>query len=192
MNGTGNYQLLGATRDDAAGEAFDKVAKLLGLGYPGGIEIDKRARTGDPDAFDFPKTMTKKSTGFDFSFSGLKTAALNKVKTQGLPSGQKLNDFCASFQKSVVEVLVRKTIDSAKANHLKDIQICGGVAANSLLRAEMAAKCEEHGFKFYRPSPVFCTDNAAMIAAAGYRRLKRGESSPYDLPAKANLPLGQR
>jgi N6-L-threonylcarbamoyladenine synthase len=180
---------LGATRDDAAGEAFDKVAKLLGLGYPGGVVIDRLSKTGDPGAVKFPRAMTAKHTGDDFSYSGLKTAVLNHVRQHGVPQGQALADLCASFQATVVEVLVRKTRKAVRREQLTHVQVCGGVAANSCLRAEMRKAGEEDGFRVYVPPPRRCTDNAAMIAAAGYYRLIRGERSGLALNAMAGLPL---
>jgi N6-L-threonylcarbamoyladenine synthase len=185
----GGLTEIGATRDDAAGEAFDKVAKLLGLGYPGGIAIDRLARTGDPAAVAFPRTMIKKETGYEFSFSGLKTAVLVHVRAHGVPTGQALADLCASFQATVVEVLVRKTRQAARASGLAHVQVCGGVAANSRLRSEMAAAGEEDGFRVHIPPPKRCTDNAAMIAAAGAVRLARGERAGWDLSADSALPL---
>ncbi len=180
---------LGATRDDAAGEAFDKVAKLVGLGYPGGVAIDRLSKQGDPKAVPLPRAMTAKHTGDDFSFSGLKTAVLNHVRKHGVPEGQALADLCASFQATVVEVLVRKTRKAARREKLQHVQICGGVAANSHLRAEMRQAGKEDDFAVYVPPPKRCTDNAAMIAAAGYHRLRRGERGDLELNASASLPL---
>lgn len=185
----GVLEELGATRDDAAGEAFDKVAKLVGLGYPGGVAVDRLARTGDPDKVPMPRLMTGKRTGDDFSFSGVKTAVLNHVRANGVPQGQDLADLCASFQATVVEVLVRKTRRAARRERLEHVQVCGGVAANSLLRQEMRRAGLEDGFEVYIPTPKRCTDNAAMIAAAGYHHLVRGERSSLELNANPNLPL---
>lgn len=185
----GVLQELGATRDDAAGEAFDKVAKLLGLGYPGGVVIDRLAAQGDPTAIAFPRAMTKKETGYEFSYSGLKTAVLVHVREHGVPEGQALADLCASFQDTVVEVLVRKTRMAVRDHGLEHVQICGGVAANSRLRAAMAEAGAEDGFRVYVPPPKRCTDNAAMIAAAGCFRLQRGASSMLSLQADSALPL---
>jgi len=180
---------LGATRDDAAGEAFDKGAKLLGLGYPGGVVVDRLAQTGDPSKHVFPRAMVAASTGAEFSFSGLKTALLHYVRAHGVPEGQALADLCASYQAAIVEVLVRKTRRIARRERLEHVQVCGGVAANSGLRAGLRAAGIEDGFAVYIPSPARCTDNAAMIAAAGYHRLLRGERAALDLDAIPSAPL---
>jgi N6-L-threonylcarbamoyladenine synthase len=185
----GVFRELGSTRDDAAGEAFDKVAKLLGLGYPGGVFIDRLAATGDPAAVAFPRAMTTPETGYDFSFSGLKTAVLNHVRAHGVPTGQGLADLCASFQATVVEVLVRKTRKAAQREKLGHVQVCGGVAANSGLRAEMRRAGAEDELAIYIPPMKRCTDNASMIAAAGYHRLRRGQRHGFELGADASLPL---
>jgi N6-L-threonylcarbamoyladenine synthase len=184
----GKYQELGRTLDDAAGEAFDKVAKLLGLGYPGGAKIDKLAKTGDIAALKLPRPLPKK-TDVDFSFSGMKTWMLTWVKEHGVPEGQALSDVCASFQHAVVTSLVSKTREAVRQAGVRQVQIAGGVAANSHLRAEMQRAGAEDGFEVFVPPPRRCTDNAAMIAAAGYFHLARGERAPLDLRAEAVLPL---
>lgn len=180
---------LGATRDDAAGEAFDKGAKLLGLGYPGGVMIDKLAQSGDPKAVKFPRAMTQAVHTAEFSFSGLKTSLLHHVRKHGVPSGQALADLCASYQAAIVELLVRQTRRIARAQGLAHVQVCGGVAANSGLRAGLRTAGAEDGFRVYIPPPSRCTDNAAMIAAAGYHRLVRGERAGLDLDAIPSLAL---
>ena len=185
----GHLVELGATRDDAAGEAFDKGAKLLGLGYPGGAVIDRLAAGGDPTAVAFPRAMTAGSTGAEFSFSGLKTSLLHHVRAHGVPQGQALADLCASYQAAIVEVLVRKTRRTARAERLEHVQVCGGVAANAGLRAAMRAAGAEDGFAVHIPPPRRCTDNAAMIAAAGFHHLARGERAGLDLDASPTAPL---
>ncbi|HTR52348.1 MAG TPA: tRNA (adenosine(37)-N6)-threonylcarbamoyltransferase complex transferase subunit TsaD [Kofleriaceae bacterium] len=189
VNDHGSLVELGRTRDDAAGEAFDKGAKLLGLGYPGGAVIDRLAHTGDPHAVEFPRAMTAGEHGSDFSFSGLKTALLHHVRAHGVPDGRALADLCASYQAAIVEVLVRKTRRAARRLQLHHVQLCGGVAANSALRSAMVAAGVEDDFRVYVPPPARCTDNAAMIAAAGYHRLARGERDGLDLDAKPSAPL---
>ncbi len=192
VNGHADVVELGATRDDAAGEAFDKGAKLLGLGYPGGAVIDRLARGGDPRAVAFPRAMTAGEHGADFSFSGLKTSLLHHVRAHGVPEGQALADLCASYQAAIIEVLVRKTRRAARREGLAHVQLCGGVAANSGLRAAMIAAGAEDGFRVHVPPPARCTDNAAMIAAAGYHRLVRGERHGLDLDAVPSAPLPRR
>jgi N6-L-threonylcarbamoyladenine synthase len=192
VNDHGDVVELGATRDDAAGEAFDKGAKLLGLGYPGGVVIDRLARSGDPKAIAFPKAMTTGATGHAMSFSGLKTSLLHHVRAHGVPEGQGLADLCASYQAAIVELLVRKTRRAARREQLYHVQICGGVAANSGLRAEMRAAGAEDGFQVFVPPPARCTDNAAMIAAAGFHRLTRGDRAGLDLDAAPSAPLPRR
>jgi N6-L-threonylcarbamoyladenine synthase len=189
VNDHGSLIELGATRDDAAGEAFDKGAKLLGLGYPGGAVLDQLAKSGDPKAVAFPRSMMGGEHGAEFSFSGLKTSLLHHVRAHGIPEGQALADLCASYQAAIVEVLVRKTRRAARAQGLEYVQVCGGVAANSALRAALRAAGDEDGFKVYVPPPARCTDNAAMIAAAGYHRLVRGERDGLDLNAAPTSPL---
>jgi N6-L-threonylcarbamoyladenine synthase len=201
----GQYRLLGRTRDDAAGEAFDKVAKFLGLGYPGGPLIEDRARKGDPDTIRFPRPLPQ-GGAYDFSFSGLKTAVVNYVKGLGYRvegrEGPHLNprpftldpaliaDICAGFQEAVVDALVRVTLAAAKASASSRIVVAGGVACNGRLRSKLTQRAADERIEVYYPTPSLCTDNAAMIAAAGYPRLLRGERAPLSLNADADLALG--
>jgi tRNA N6-adenosine threonylcarbamoyltransferase len=188
IDGPGQTRLLGATRDDAAGEAFDKVGKLLGLGYPGGVAIDKRAATGNPQAVALPRALPGRDD-LDFSFSGLKTAVATLLARDGLPEGQAMNDFCASFQTAVVDVLVRKSRRALVREGLGSLVVCGGVAANRGLRAALAAAAKEDGFALHIPPPRYCTDNAAMIAAAGAQLFQRGARAGLDLSVDPGLPL---
>lgn len=190
----GEYTLLGRTRDDAAGEAFDKVAKLLGLPYPGGVEIDRLAKNGDPEAIDFPRPMATHQS-LDFSFSGLKTAVLQHVETHGQPADeQAMADLCASFQQAVVDVLVLKTLRAASAHRIERVVVSGGVACNSQLRAQMRAAGERAGVEIFIAPARLCTDNAAMLgAAAGFYLAKlQGEGfSAHELKADGNMRLGE-
>ena len=188
----GEYEIIGQTRDDAAGEAFDKVARAIGLGYPGGPKIDKAAREGNPNAFSFPQAKIGDAE-YDFSFSGLKSSVLNIIN-QAKMQGQELvqADVAASFQKAVVEVLVGHAIKACKEYGYDKLAIAGGVASNSGLRELMEKECKANNIKFYRPSPVLCTDNAAMIGAAAYYEYKKGVRFGLDMNAVPNLPLGDR
>ncbi|HHY36803.1 MAG TPA: tRNA (adenosine(37)-N6)-threonylcarbamoyltransferase complex transferase subunit TsaD [Firmicutes bacterium] len=185
----GRYRLLGQTRDDAAGEAFDKVARVLGLGYPGGPRIEAVAREGNPEAIAFPRAVVKDAP-FAFSFSGVKTAVLNylnRCRQRGETIA--VADVAASFQAAVVEVLVERTLAAAAACGVDRVAVCGGVAANSALRSLFQARSAEAGIEVLYPPPVLCTDNAAMIASVGYYRLQAGHTASLDLNAVASLPL---
>ncbi len=174
-----DFQLLGRTRDDAAGEAFDKVAKLLGLSYPGGPNVSENALTGDPEYVRFPRARLDENS-LDFSFSGVKTAVLNYVNQQHRKDNElRINDICASFQEAVVDVLVEKTISAAKQNNIHTVVIGGGVSANERLREVFETRCNVHGFSFFAPQPIYCTDNAAMIAFAGFHAFNH--SGPISL-----------
>ncbi len=191
VDGFGMYVELGRTRDDAAGEAYDKVAKLLGFGYPGGPIIDSLAQSGNPAAINFPRPYLPKT--FDFSFSGLKTAVLSYVRKKGDSSGvngNEVSDIAASFQSAVIDVLTEKAITAAKKEGLKEVVLAGGVCANSALREVIVRRAGQEGIKIYLPSPQLCTDNAAMIAAAGFYHFKQGKLAGLDLNPRAYLPLG--
>ncbi len=183
----GSYKILGQTRDDAAGEAYDKISRVLGLGYPGGPAIEKAAKEGSPTSYSFPKALADE---LDFSFSGLKTAVINIVHN-AQQKGEKLNvnDLAASFQTAVVEVLVEKTIKAAKLMQVKNVLLSGGVASNEALRTTLNKACQKEGFKLCYPPKVLCTDNAAMIACTGYYRYLKGDRSPWDLNADPRLGL---
>lgn len=186
------FKILGKTRDDAAGEAFDKVARALGLGYPGGPLIDKKAKEGDAKAIDFPRVYFEKGC-FDFSFSGIKTAVLNYLNSaEQKGENYSIENVCASFQWAVVDVLVTNLLSAAKQVNSKKVALAGGVAANSMLRKELEERAVKEGFEIYYPSPILCTDNAAMIACAAYYELIRGNVSDLNLNAIAGLKLGER
>ena len=187
----GKYEILGRTRDDAAGEAFDKVARAIGLGYPGGPKIEKVSHEGNPDAIDFPRAKIADGV-YDFSFSGLKSAVLNYLngcRMKDIPINQA--DVAASFQKSVTDVLVEHAMRAVDEYHMEKFAIAGGVASNGVIRSAMKAACEKKGVEFYHPSPILCTDNAAMIGAAAYYDFIAGKRAGYDLNAVPNLKLGE-
>ena len=188
----GKYEILGRTRYDAAGEAFDKVARAIGLGYPGGPKIDKISKEGNPDAIAFPRPKFEDSP-YDFSFSGLKSAVLNYLNGCQM-KGIEINraDVAASFQKAVCDVLVEHAMIAVKESGLNKFAIAGGVASNSALRAAFEKACAERQIEFYHPSPIFCTDNAAMIGAAAYYEFIAGKRDGLDLNAVPNLKLGER
>lgn len=185
----GVYEVIGRTRDDAAGEAFDKVARAIGLGYPGGPKIDKISGEGNPDAIPFPRAKVAENE-YDFSFSGLKSAVLNYLNSCQM-KGETVNqaDVAASFQKAVVDVLVEHSLHAVQAYGYRKFAIAGGVAANSSLRAAFEQACASRGIAFFHPSPEYCTDNAAMIGVAGYYEYIRGVRHGYDLNAIPNLTL---
>ena len=183
------FSTVGSTIDDAAGEAFDKVARFIGLPYPGGPEIDRLAATGDPDAIGFPRAMLSDGT-FDFSLSGLKTAVVRELRRREAAGEElPLADVAASFQEAVVDVLVAKSLRAAEAHDVGTLSLVGGVAANSRLRERMAVACRAAGRRLLVPQPALCTDNGAMIAAAGFNRLVAGERTPLDVDADPGLPL---
>ncbi len=188
----GEYRIIGRTRDDAAGEAFDKVARSVGLGYPGGPKIDKEAKNGNPHAIEFPRAKVADSV-YDFSFSGLKSAVLNYQNSK-LMKNEEINvaDLVASFQKAVVDVLVEHTIAAAREYGFKSIAMAGGVASNTCLRDAMENACSRAGYKLYYPPAILCTDNAAMIGSAAYYEYIKGVRSKLDLNALPNLRLGER
>lgn len=203
----GKYEILGRTVDDAAGEAFDKVARAIGLGYPGGPKIEAEAKAGDADAIDFPVAKVRGSE-YDFSFSGLKSAVLNFLNSERMKTGSKLepadafdgtciygirrSDIAASFQKAVVSALVGHAMAAVEEYRVDRIAIAGGVASNGAFREAMEAACTKRGVAFYRPSPILCTDNAAMIGAAGYYDYLAGRRDGWDLNAVPGLALGER
>lgn len=188
----GEFEIIGRTMDDAAGEAFDKVARAVGLGYPGGPKVDRAAKEGNPHAIEFPRARVGGSE-YDFSFSGMKSAVLNYIN-QAQMKGEAISvpDLCASFQNAVVDVLVSRAVAAAKEFGYDKLAIAGGVASNSALREGMRKACEREGLKLYYPSPIYCTDNAAMIGAAAYYEYINGARAGWDLNAVPNLKLGER
>lgn len=188
----GVYEIIGRTRDDAAGEAFDKVARAIGLGYPGGPKIDKLSKEGNPDAIFFPRAKVVENE-YDFSFSGLKSAVLNYLNSCQM-KGETIckADVAASFQKAVIDVLVEHSMHAVKEYGFSKFAIAGGVASNSSLREAFLRECKKQGVEFYSPSPILCTDNAAMIGAAAYYEYCKGVRSNYSLNAVPNLKLGER
>jgi len=188
----GRYEILGRTRDDAAGEAFDKVARAIGLGYPGGPKIEKASQNGNPEAIVFPQARIKDHP-YDFSFSGVKSAVLNYINGCRMKHQEIVpEDIAASFQKAVVDVLIAHTMHAAQETGMRRLAIAGGVASNGVLRSGMRAACERRGIDFYHPSPILCTDNAAMIGAAAYYEYLAGTRHGWDLNAVPNLRLGER
>lgn len=188
----GEFEILGRTRDDAAGEAFDKVARAIGLGYPGGPKVDKLAKEGNGDAITFPKAHIQ-GAPLDFSFSGVKSAVLNYLNECHMKNIEvNRADVAASFQKAIVDVIVEHTMKAAKEYNIKKVALAGGVASNSALRGAMEEACSRRNIKFYRPSPLLCTDNAAMIGAAGYYDFLNGKRAGLDLNAVPNLKIGEK
>lgn len=187
----GDFEIIGRTRDDAAGEAFDKVARSVGLGYPGGPKIDQKAKEGNPEAIAFPKAKVA-GAKYDFSFSGVKSAVLN-YQNHAKMMGEEIcvADLVASFQKAVVDVLVEHTVDAAKEFGFHKVAIAGGVAANSCLREKMETACKKNELLLYYPPRIYCTDNAAMIASAGYYEYLQGKRAGLDLNAVPSLSLGR-
>jgi N6-L-threonylcarbamoyladenine synthase len=186
LQGLGRYRILGSTQDDAAGEAFDKVGKLLGLPYPGGPHLNEAAKSGDPTKFDFPRSMLH-SGDFSFSFSGLKTSVRYLLpKLDPVP----LADVCASFQEAVVDVLVAKTLAAARSTGHSRVAVSGGVSCNSRLREKLELECSRNGLELLLAQPQWCTDNAAMIAYVAWLRLREGQCSPLDEEIDPNLRLG--
>lgn len=188
----GKYKILGKTRDDAAGEAFDKVARAIGLGYPGGPKIDKISKQGNPSAYDFPRAKITDSV-YDFSFSGMKSAVLNQLNVASM-KGETINpaDIAASFQAAVVETLLNRAMLAMEETGMKRLAIAGGVASNTAIRAAFEAECKKKNIEFYHPSPILCTDNAVMIGSAAYFEYINGTRHGWDLNAIPNLKLGER
>lgn len=188
----GEYEIVGRTHDDAAGEAFDKVARAIGLGYPGGPKVDKIAREGNPHAIEFPRAVVD-GCPYDFSFSGLKSAVLNYLNGAEMKH-EEINkaDVAASFQQAVIDVLTDHTIRAAKDHGMKQVALAGGVAANSGLREALKEAAEANGMKYYNPSMILCTDNGTMIASAGYFEYMKGVRSDITLNANPNLKIGER
>lgn len=184
LRGHGDYVLLGRTRDDAAGEAFDKCARLMGLGYPGGPAMQRAAERGNPKAIAFPRALLPGT--HEFSFSGLKTSVRYAMQGENLPS---LSDIAASFQEAVVDVLSKKTVAAAKELGVERVLLAGGVSANTRLREVMQERCEKAGLALFYPPVALCTDNAAMIACAGYWYLQNGRTSSLDFETRASEPL---
>lgn len=188
----GEFEIIGRTRDDAAGEAFDKVARAVGLGYPGGPKVDKAAKDGNKHAVEFPRAKIE-GAPYDFSFSGLKSAVLNYINHANM-MGEEIYvpDLAASFQNAVVESLVTRAVAAAKEYGYQKVALAGGVASNTALRQAMEEACSREGLKLYYPSPIFCTDNAAMIGVAAYYEYQKGSRAGWDLNAVPNLKLGER
>ncbi|MDO5440932.1 MAG: tRNA (adenosine(37)-N6)-threonylcarbamoyltransferase complex transferase subunit TsaD [Bacillota bacterium] len=189
VKGYNEFKILGCTRDDAVGEAYDKVARVIGLGYPGGPKVDKLAKEGDPFAIEFKRVYLEKDS-FDFSLSGTKTAVINYLHKEE-QAGRSVNkaDVAASFQEAVMEVIINKTIDALKMTGYKDLAIAGGVASNSFLRDKLTNRCKEAGVNLYIPSPILCTDNGVMIASAAYQKSKLGLKSDMHLDVYPGLNI---